>query len=64
MPPPFRRPQPEVDYLLSRVRDYAGLRHMLRQLLLDVDARHPGDPAFDPVRRAAREALDALPPET
>jgi hypothetical protein len=63
VPPPFRRPQPEVDYLLSRVREYAGLRHMLRQVLLDVDARHPDDPAFDPVRRAAREALDALPPE-
>jgi hypothetical protein len=64
VPEPFRRPQPEIDYQLDRIREYAGVRHMLSQLLRDLDARHGGDPNFDPVRQQAREALDALPPET
>jgi hypothetical protein len=63
VPRAFQRPQPEIDYLLDRVREFARIRHMLSALLRDLDARHDGDSAFDPVRRAAREALDALPPE-
>jgi hypothetical protein len=62
VPEPFRRPQPEIDYQLSRVKEYAGVPHMLRQLLRDLEALHQDDPNFDPVREAAREALAAVPP--
>jgi hypothetical protein len=60
VPPPFRRPEAEVGYLLDAVRDNARRAHVLRWILDDVRRRYGDDPAFEPVRQSARQALDAL----